>query len=323
MKRNRSIFKVAPLAAMLAAMVLALDAHGADAGEMDWSAVAERTVPMFQPGQGSWEWLLIPGNHGAGARRMREGRTCLSCHEGEEQTIGGRIGSGQVLEPAPMQGMPGSFDVALAVAHDGENLHVRLSWPVLTGTAPPGDSDVAARVTLMLGSEALPVAHVAGCWASCHNDLRDMPDAHPEQLTKYLPNSRVRLTATGGGTDLRSDAELAEERSSGRYLEYWQVELDTEAAVEPVDGYFLEARHTNDSAAVTASARRSDGHWIVEMARPMAAPGGTRKDIERGMRYTLAIAIHENHYTHRHHYVSFPLDLMLDTGEADLIVTQP
>jgi hypothetical protein len=291
---------------------------------IDWTGVDARTIPMFQPGQGSWEWLLIPANHAAGARRMREGRTCLSCHEGEEHTIGERIGSGQVLEPDPMPGMPGTFDLELKVTRDDSHLHLRLAWPASTGSAPRGESDVAARVTVMLGSDALPVAHVAGCWAACHNDMRDMPNAHSDQLTKYLPNSRVRLTATGGGTDVRSDAELAAELEAGRFLEYWQARLGETELTGVVDGYVLESRHRNESAALDAHARREGDRWVVEISRPLApGDGAPRKELVAGTRYTIALAVHDNHYTHRHHYVSFPLDMMLDTGDADLIVTRP
>jgi hypothetical protein len=289
---------------------------------VDWDEVDGRSIPMFQPGQGSWEWLLIPANHGAGARRMREGRTCLSCHEGEERTIGQRIGSGQVLEPEPMEGMPGTIDVDLKVTRDDDDLHLRLSWAALTAAPRAGDAEVPARVTLMLGSEALSVASIAACWASCHSDLQGMSDPHAEQLTKYLPNSRTRMTATGGGDDLRTDAQLVEELAAGRYLEYWQAKLDENGVHEQVDGYFLDERHKNDSPEFTAHARRDGDQWVVEMSRPLESPGGPRLTIEPGVSYTLAIAVHDNYATHRHHYVSFPLQMVLDSGEADLIVTR-
>jgi hypothetical protein len=308
-------------AAFALAALPALGAAGHAVPEIDWDGVESRTISLFQPGQGSWEWLLMPANHSAGARRMREGRTCLSCHEDEEQVFGRRIGSGQVLEPDPMPGMPGAIDADVKITRDDENLHIRMSWPRIAGTQRAGDSEVPARATVMLGSEALPVASVAGCWASCHNDSPGMPDAHPDGLTKYLPNSRNRLTATGGGTDLRSAAQLGEELAAGRFLEYWQVKLDENGVHERVDGYFLEERRKNDAPAFAAAAELAGDRWVVVMSRPLTPPGGPRKTLAPGTGYTLAIALHDNHATHRYHYVSLPLQMVLDSGEADIVVT--
>lgn len=317
---------LARLFGLTATLLLAVSpgAAGEASSPIDWQAVPVRTVELFQPGQSSWEWLLIPANHGAGARRMREGRTCLSCHQGEERAIGTRIGGGDFLEPEPMQGMPGVIDVQLQVARDDQSLHLRAAWKALADTAPPaGDSPTPARITVVLGSAALPTAAIAGCWASCHNDSPGMPDAHAERLTKYLPNSRVRMSATGGGTELRSESELAAELTAGRFLEYWQAKITGDGVREIVDGHFLADRHRNDTPALSAEARLEGGRWVVELTRPLQASGEGRLTIEPGTSYTLALAVHDNHATHRHHYVGFPLQMVLDGGDADLVVTRP
>jgi hypothetical protein len=309
---------------MVLLLMVQTGAGRAEAGAaVDWDAVAGRTIDLFAPGQASWEWLLTPANHASGARRMREGSTCRTCHEGEEQTMGARIIAHQALEPAPLRGMPGAIAADLEIQHDGGNLHLRVSWPSLLGTSPAGESSVPARATVMLGSEALPIARIAGCWASCHSDSPGMPAEHPETLTKYLANSRARMTPTGGGTELRTEAQLAQELEEGRFMEYWQAKFSRDGVHEAVDGYILEARRRNAEAAFTAAARLDGDRWVVEITRPLVPGAGPRIALEPGRVYTLSLAIHDNHASSRHHYVSFPLQMALDEGDVDIVVTRP
>jgi cytochrome c-type protein NapC len=320
-----STYPVAAFATACFGAVLALEtqpARGAE-DEARWNDAQPYTLSLFQPGQSAWEWLLMPANHSAGARRMRDGSSCRSCHEGEERTIGDRVAAGAVLEPSPMPGMPGSFDAHLQIRRDDAVLQLRLSWPSLAEGEAAGVAEFPARVTVMLGSEALPLAAVAGCWASCHVDSPGMPEEHPQQLTKYLPNSRGRMTATGGGTNVRSDEELAEELAQGRFLEYWQVALDDEGVAERLDGYFLEARRSNEEPRFSATARREGRLWIVEMTRPLQAPAGPRLTVEPGVGYTLAVAVHGNHASGRHHYVSWPIPMVVEADAVRLDLDVP
>jgi hypothetical protein len=314
--------RCAVAAAALGSGLFALLGWPASPAAVDWGQVATSQMVLFQNGVASWEWLLVPATHDVGGRRMREGRTCLSCHEGEETAIGNIAASGRRLEPNPLPGMPGTLELQLQAARDDTHLHLRLSWPSLTGGARAGDAEAAVRVTVMLGDDALSVAPIAGCWAACHNDMVGMPNAQPGQdLTKYLPNSRTQMTATGGGTGLRSAADLAAELARGAFLEYWQVELDEAGGVRrALDGYMLEARHANDASELSATARRDGDRWVVEMSRPLTPAGGPRKVVAAGRTYTVAFAIHDNYATKHYHYVGFPRRMVLDAGEAELVV---
>ena len=89
--------------------------------------VSAEEILLFQPGQSSWEWLLVPSTHDGG-KRMREGKTCLFCHEGEEKVIGNLIASGKKLEPAPVDGMPGFISMDIQASFDSDNLYLKISW---------------------------------------------------------------------------------------------------------------------------------------------------------------------------------------------------
>ena len=60
----------------------------------------------------------------------------------------------------------------------------------------------------MLGNEALKSTAQAGCWAACHDDAPGMASDSGQKLGKYLPRSRSRNTATGGGDSVRPQVEL-------------------------------------------------------------------------------------------------------------------
>ena len=279
-------------------------------------------VVLFQPGQSSWEWLLVPSTH-EGGKRMREGKTCLYCHAGEEQAIGNLIASGQKIEPAPVAGLPGFLNMDVSATYDDTNLYLTLKWSTPPMPEAIGDEEAETHLTVLLGAPELSLAAIAGCWAACHNDLPGMPDAQAGQnLTKYLPGSRNKMSKSGGGEDIRTEAELAAQISKGEYLEYWQAVLDQGQLAASSDGYFLQARIPNDETAIKVTATADGASWTVEMVRPLAPGGNTRHSLSPGVEYTLAVALHEHHASGRHHYTSFPLRFYLGEGEAELNATK-
>jgi hypothetical protein len=291
------------------------------AAAQDWDQAAEAEFVLFLPGQTSWEWLLIPTDHGSGpARRMREGRPCLACHQGEEATIGNVIASGERLEPHPVSGMPGSIKLKVKGVVADDHLHLRLSWPAVTVNGRGGESRHAAMVTTLVADDAVSTAHAANCWAACHSDLPGMSDDAGKDLTKYLSSSRERMTRTGGGDSIKSADELAAEIDKGAFLEYWSALLDDDGQATARDGYFLEARVINDDVAVETTARQENGHWVVELSRPLAPEVGPRKTLEVGTTYPISFAVHEAHTKGRRHYVSFPLAVTI--GETSIEITE-
>lgn len=299
-----------PAIALAAACALCLPASAA---AVDFESAPSATIELFQTGQASWEWLLIPTDHGSSpARRIREGRPCLACHQGEEAAIGNIAASGQRLEPDPIEGFPGTIELTVAAVVADDQLHLRLSWPAVERSSPAGSSEHAARITTLIADDAVSTAQAATCWASCHSDLKGMSEDTGLGLTKYLPSSRQRMTRTGGGDNIKPAGELADELEKGAFLEYWTAYLDKDAGVSVKDGYFLEARIKHDEPAVSAAARRDGNRWVVEMQRPLSPEAGPRKTLQIGQRYPLSFAIHESHTSGRRHHVSFPLALVVD-----------
>ncbi len=279
--------------------------------------IQARELILFQPGQSSWEWLLVPASHGGG-KRMREGKTCLSCHDGEEKAIGKLIASGEKLEPQPITGMSGYIGMNVEAAYDDKNVYLTLSWDDVA-SAKWGDQDAATNLTVSIGSPALNVAPVAGCWAACHSDQPGMSDpATGTELTKYLPGSRNKMSKTGGGTDRRTAAELDAQLAEGKYLEYWQVLLNEEGLQSVGDGYFLDGRVANKDSAATATACNSNKKWTVEIVRPLKPAGKARHALSEGVEYTLSVALHQNHASGRFHYTSLPMRFVLGAGDAEL-----
>jgi hypothetical protein len=106
-------------------------AQAIEGEQVDWSAIPASEIPLFFPGYASYQWILSEEHDGA--RRVGEGRNCLSCHEGDEAEIGQRIVSGEALEPHPIPGKRGLVNLTVQAAHDDEYLYLRTSWDTATG----------------------------------------------------------------------------------------------------------------------------------------------------------------------------------------------
>jgi hypothetical protein len=284
-------------------------------------AVAAETVVLFQPGQSGWEWLLVPSKHDGG-KRMREGKSCLFCHEDEARLIGDSVTGGNDLEPQPVAGMPGFVELSVAATYDDENLYLQACWDA-PASGRWGDGPAESLLTFSLGSPALNVAPIAGCWAACHMDLPDMSSAAAGQsLTKYLPGSRNKMTATGGGDDVRDTSEIQGQLAEGKYLEFWQLVLANQQVTGAADGHFLAERVTYEESAVSGSGSAQSGDCSLQLVRSLAPGGEGRHTLREGEEYTLNIALHANHAEGRYHFTSFPLRFRLGDGEAELVATR-
>ena len=290
---------------------------------VDWGNVQGKDVVLFYPGQASWEWALTHSDH-SGAKKFREGKDCTECHKQEESDIGAKIVSGKKLEPHPIAGKPGSVTVNVKTAHDGEKLYVHFEW---TEPASDGgdkmDPDVKSRVTMMLDDGHVTEATRAGCWGTCHDDAEGMASATAgKEITKYLAQSRTKVTRSGGGENFKPQADLDKLLSDGVYMEYWQAKIANDGSVAPVDGYILDKRHKNDTPAVEAQAENNGGKWIVTLSRKLAGAGPHHKDIAAGNTYSIGFAIHADNVKHRYHYVSLRNTLVLDQGSADFVAVK-
>lgn len=300
----------------LLAAALMLAAGWAQA--VDWSGVPATDVPLFYPGQASWEWVMTEKDH-SGAPKFRSGKNCKACHDGEQGDIGNTIVSGEKLVPAPVAGRPGGISLHVQTARDAERLYFRLRWKAGSG-APALDADTAARVTVMIDDGTVKEAARAGCWGSCHDDSIGMASASADgRTTKYLSASRSKLTRQGGGDNIKPAADLAALKSSGAFLEYWQAKVNPGQPAKAVSGYILDKRHEATGTAVAADASFEGGEWTVVLSRPLAAAGEGSKSIVAGKTYNIGFAVHDDHADHRHHHVSFEYTLALDGSGSDFV----
>jgi len=204
----------------------AYSGYGLAAPPEDWSSIPTETVTLFYPGQSTFEWLISP-EHRRAYKKVIEGDSCISCHEGEETDIGELLVSGERLEPEPIPGKQATIELGIQVAHDAENLYWRFQWEtqmdrpgqmhnymrydgeewafyggprssaaVRDGSAPPLYED---RMSIMMDDGGTPRYAEQGCWLTCHDGMRDAPDepasadvkAHP-LLGELLNKSDVR-----------------------------------------------------------------------------------------------------------------------------------
>ncbi|MBK3775566.1 hypothetical protein GAY31_15600 [Azospirillum brasilense] len=298
-----------------------------DAPAIDWSAVPERMVTLFYPGQTSYEWIQNGPDHG-GARAYKKGEECIGCHEGEQADMGKKMASGQKAETTPIPGKPGSIPLTVQAAHDGTNLMMRFRWPAGPHTPAPSveggkmDPQNAAKLALILDQGLVEDASRSGCWSTCHHDARTMPDAPAgQEVTKYLPQTRsaisIKESPRGGWEQRKPAEELAALMKQGVFLDLirWKSGTNT---VE--DGHVSAERVMEGGQGATATGTLADGVWTVTLVRKLTSDKPGDISIEPGKLYTVGFAIHDDHTNARFHHVSVNYKLGLDSAEAAINV---
>lgn len=168
----------------------------------DWSTIPTTTLKLFYPGQASYDWLRS-SSHKRAYKKVLEGDSCVSCHEGEEAELGEELVEGDELEPAPIEGKNPTADLQVQVAYDADNAYFRFQWKtqmnragqmhdymrfngeawefygnarseeeVRSGAQPPLYED---RLTMMVDDGSVPMFAEQGCWLTCHTGMRNMP----------------------------------------------------------------------------------------------------------------------------------------------------
>lgn len=283
----------------------------------DWTKATAKSVPLFYPGQSSWEWALTTADH-PGADKFKAGKNCAGCHDGDEKTMGALMASGKKNEPSPIAGKPGSLDAKVQFAHDADNLYVRITFA--EGAQPNAKMDAAnaTKVTMMINGGGVAEASRAGCWGMCHDDSAGMPSGGAGSRTMYLNKTRAQLSRQGGGDALKPAAALDALKAGGYELEYWQAHLNPGAAPVAGSGVIFDKRVEVKPTDVTVQGSDSGGTVSVTLSRKLnAGPGHVA--IVPGKRYTVAFAVHAGHTAKRFHYVSFERSLVLDQGAADFV----
>ncbi|MCU7922453.1 MAG: NapC/NirT family cytochrome c [Candidatus Thiodiazotropha sp. (ex Dulcina madagascariensis)] len=306
--------------------------------DVDWSRSPERQVTLFYPGQTSMEWTLVGKYHG-GARPFRAGDRCTVCHDMETADMGQKMVTGEKAEPTPPEGKRGSIPVTVQAAHDGESLYFRFQWedtehvPVSFVEGGKMDPDNRVKLALMLATDEVEYASQAGCWGTCHEDLRTMP-GHPDDptasglkldlsngVTKYIKESRTKVEEKGrrgkklGGWDkLKDEAGIQTERDARHYLDL----LRWNSSGKAENGHVLEQRIMSDGANIEAQGRLEAGLWTVEIKRPLKSDTAGDVSIEPGILYNFGFAIHDDYTSARFHHVSLGYKLALDNPEAEI-----
>jgi Ethylbenzene dehydrogenase len=192
-------------------------AFAADPATIDWSKIPVANVPLFYPGQSSYEWLRSAAHKGAGG--AKRGDSCVQCHDGKERAIGEKIVKGGPLEPMPVKGKNGYVDLKFQAAYDAKNAYLRFQWKTLNafpGTehqylrfdgkewkvygypkldkvvqdgAQPGIYE--DRMSIIIDDGKVPGFAAQGCWLTCHDGQRDMP----KQFTKDEIAANALMTA--------------------------------------------------------------------------------------------------------------------------------
>lgn len=269
-------------------------ATGAAVAAPDWSKAAARTITVVYPGVSPIEWIRKGVDH-SGARGMKQGETCVNCHEKEAADFGQRMATGQKIEPEPIKGKVGSIPVKVEATHDGTNLYLRFSWKQPPGGGPKMDPDNEVKLAFMLEAGKVELAHLGGCWSSCHNDVRTMPGVKGDK-TKYVKDGSL---ANGVFYDL---IQWQSKTNKGR------------------DGYIADKRvMEGGKLLVDAKGEKKGDTWTVTITRKLAGGGEGDINLESGKSYNFGFAIHDDHTHGRFHHVSFGYKLGID-ADGDLKV---
>jgi hypothetical protein len=283
------------LARALAALLAAAACGGLAAAEPDWSKVPGKKFTIFYPGVTPVEWILKGTEHG-GARGIRKGEACTGCHEEETADLGKRIVGGSKLEPAPLANKAPAIPVTVQAAHDGTQLYLRFSW-----TQPPAsggsklDADHQVKLGYMLEANKVEGLPEAGCWATCHADLRTMPGAKDDKKTKYV----------SGGALPAKFFDLA----------YWRSGKGGSFG----DGHVADRRvMEGGKALVSATGKQAGDAWTVTFVRKLAGGDGDGDlALVSGKTYNFGFAIHDDWSSGRYHHVSLGYSLGID-AKADV-----
>jgi hypothetical protein len=183
-------------------------APAADPAKIDWSKIHATTVPLFYPGQSSYEWVRSAAHKGAA--KVGRGVACTTCHDDVDdlRNDGDTIVGGNALEPSPVKGKNGNIDLKVQAAYDKKNAYLRFQWktnnpypgtehqylrfdgkdwkvygyPKLDQVVQEGKQPgiYEDRLAIMIDDGKVPGFAQQGCWVTCHDGLRDMP----KQFTK-------------------------------------------------------------------------------------------------------------------------------------------
>jgi Ethylbenzene dehydrogenase len=278
----------------IALLCAGLALTSAQAAAPDWGKVPGKTITVFYPGASPLEWITKGSEHG-GARALRKGETCASCHHDEASDMGKKMASGQKLEPKPIKGKAGSIPVNVQAANDGTNLYLRFTWKQPAGgAAEKMDKDNPVKLAFMLEDNKVAGANLSGCWETCHTDARTMPESKDDKKTKYVKDGSV---------------------AGGKFYDLMQW---TSGKGAKFDGHVSDKRVMEGGKGLSeAKGEKKGDEWVVVFTRKLAGGGEGDIALASGKSVNFGFAIHDDHAAGRFHHVSLGYTLGIDT-KADI-----
>jgi Ethylbenzene dehydrogenase len=277
---------------VIAIAALALSTGAALAAPPDWAKVPAVKIFVVYPGETPIEWVTKAGAGHGGARAVRKGETCASCHHEDADHLSDEIVTGKEHESKPIKGKVGAIPVNVQAAHDGSDLYLRFSWKQPPGGGPKMDADNQVKLAFMLEDNKISGASQSGCWETCHVDSRSMPEAKDDKKTKYVKDGNL-------GTGVFYD--LAQWTSKGGKF----------------DGYVADKRvMEGGKALVDAKGEKKGDEWVVVFTRKFTGGEGDIA-LASGKTYNFGFAIHDDHTSARFHHVSLGYTLGID-AKADI-----
>lgn len=187
---------------LCAATFAVMPALAADPAKINWPKVPVVKVPLFYPGQSTYEWLRSAEHKGASKEVIR-GDACTTCHDEEdnEKDLGAKLVKANPLEPMPVRAKNGFVELQVQAAYDAENAYFRFQWktqapepgteypyyrfdgkewkawgaprldaPIQQGKQPAIYED---RLSMLIDDGKVPMFAQQGCWLTCHDGERD------------------------------------------------------------------------------------------------------------------------------------------------------
>jgi hypothetical protein len=290
------------------------------APEIDWTKIPGKTIKVFYPGVASWEFVRSD-DHGTGAAPVRTFKSaCADCHVGQSGEydinaagiIAGTLkksASKEPFEPEPIEGMPAFKDVEIKTAYDAENLYLRFQWQGSgASVADPSleQQDKADTIAVQMNNSIRSFA-MFGCFMTCHNDQKGMPENQGGDVTLYGYYTRDK------SGNLKSQSDLDQYLSKGQFIDLMVADF-VGNEVKTKDEYILQERARDGQNDVAATGTYENGNYTVVITRKLAS--GDRQDIQLhdGKTFYIGIAVHDNKQNGRKHYVSFPVSIGLSNS---------
>jgi hypothetical protein len=259
----------------------------------DWGKVPSKKITVFYPGVSPIEWITKGTEHG-GAKGLKKGESCASCHDEEAADMGKKMATGQKLEPNVIKGKAGSIPVTVQAANDGTNLYMRFTWKEPAASGGGADKENQVKLAFMLEDNKIERANLSGCWETCHQDVRTMPGVSDDKKTKYVKEGSV---------------------ASGKYYDLLQWKSK---ANKGTDGYIADKRvMEGGKGLVEAKGELKGDTWTVTFTRKLAGGGEGDIAMASGKVYNFGFAIHDDHSIGRIHHVSLGYTLGID-AKADI-----